>query len=65
MRQVMAEELETNITTEQLSMDCICGRSVELDLLDDYDLPAYVGACVCGRIWQLLEVSGNVPVQEE
>lgn len=61
----MAEELETNITTEQLSMDCICGRSVELDLLDDYDLPAYVGACVCGRIWQLLEVSGNVPVQEE
>ena len=61
----MAEELETNITTKQLSMDCICGRSVELDLLDDYDLPAYVGACVCGRIWQLLEVSGNVPVQEE
>lgn len=61
----MAEELETNITTEQLSMDCICGRSVELDLLDDYDLPAYVGACVCGRIWQLLEVSGNIPVQEE
>jgi hypothetical protein len=63
--QAMKEEPETNVATDQLSLDCVCGRSVELDLLEDYDVPAYVGACVCGRIWQLLEVSGNVQVDEE
>ena len=50
---------------EQVSLDCICGRTVELNALEEYELPTFAGACPCGRVWSLTELSAQVPDQGE
>ena len=59
------KDFEEAVSAEQLTLNCICGRTVEVDLLEEYDLPTFVGACVCGRVWSLSEMSNMIETNEE
>ena len=59
------EEPAESGNSEQISLECICGRTVELNVLEEYELPTFAGACPCGRVWSLTELSAQVPDQGE
>lgn len=46
----------TDVDTK-MSLKCLCGRQIELELVGGQYQTTYEGECPCGRVWQLEEIS--------
>lgn len=64
-RAVENESGPEELDRDGVTVECVCGRPVETQALEGYPLPTFVGACPCGRVWSLTELSAQRIEPEE